>query len=96
MNDTIDICFSGYTALNYKNGPFDGDYFIWSSKDILEGNSYIWHQKYYLPCTKVLGFVACRFTPQIIDIGASELSWGDVKTIKSGKISDISRDVSYK
>ena len=45
----------------------------------------MWHQKYSLPCTKVLRFVACRFTSKFLGIGAVEHSWGVVKTIKYGK-----------
>ena len=54
------------------------------------------HQKYSLPCTKVLGFVACRVTSKILGIGAVDSSWIKVKTIKSGKIFAISSDVSEK
>ena len=56
----------------------------------------MWHQKYSLPCTKVIGFVACIGTSKVLGIGAAERSWGDVKTIKYGKISVISSDVSEK
>ena len=56
----------------------------------------MWHQKYSLPFTKVLGFVACRVTSKFLGIGAADRSWGDVKTIKSGKRSAISSDVSEK
>ena len=59
-------------------------------KDIRDGNNHLWHQKYSHPCTKVLGFVACTVTSKVIGIGAVECSWGDVKTIKSVKISAIS------
>ena len=52
--------------------------------------------KYSLPFTKVLGFVACRVTSKVLDIGAAERSWGEVKTIKSRKRSGISSDVSEK
>ena len=65
-------------------------------KDIRDGNSNLWHQKYSPPWTKVLGFVACRVTSQVLVIVASELSWGDVKTIKCGKIYAIRSDVSYR
>ena len=54
------------------------------------------HQKYSPPFTKVLGFFACRVTSKFLVIGAAERSWGDVKTIKFGKISAISSDVSEK
>ena len=56
----------------------------------------MWHQKYLLPFTKVLGFFACRVTSKVLGIGAAERSWGDIKTIKSGKRSVISSDVSEK
>ena len=49
-----------------------------------------------LPFTNVLGFVACRVTSKVLGIGAAERSWGDVKTIKSGKRYAISSDVSEK
>jgi hypothetical protein len=49
------------------------------------GKSYLWHQKYSLHHTKVLGFVACRVTSKILGIGAAERAWGDVKTLKSNK-----------
>ena len=65
MNDTLDIFCSEYTDFNYNNDPFGGDNFIWSGKDIFEVNSYILHQEYSLPCTKVLGFVSCRVTYKI-------------------------------
>ena len=55
-----------------------------------------WRQKYSPPCKKVIGFVACRVKSKILGIGAAERSWGDVKTIKSGKRSDIISDVSEK
>ena len=54
------------------------------------------HQKYSLSWTKVLGFVACRVTSKVLGIGEAERSWGDIKTIKSGKISAIISDVSEK
>ena len=83
-----------YTAFDNKVGSYDADEFRWKSKDISDGNSHFWHQKYSLPFTKVLGFVACRVTSKVLGIGAAERSWGDVKTIKSGKRSSIRSDVS--
>ena len=69
---------------------------MWKIKYIRYGNSHLWNQKYSLPCNKVLGFVVCRVTSNVIGIGASERSWGDVKIIKPGKTSAISSDVSEK
>ena len=59
-------------------------------KYIRDGNSHLWHQKYLIPCTKVLVFVACRFTSKVLVIGSAERSWVDVKTIEYGKRSAIS------
>ena len=50
--------------------------------------------KYSLPSTKVIDFVACRVTSKILGIGSAEHSWGDVKTIKLGKISALGSDIS--
>ena len=96
MSVTQDIFWTDYTNFDKKIGSFGADEFIWKSKDIKDGNSHLWHQKYSLPCTEVLGFVACRVTSKVLGIGAAERSWGDIKTIKSGKRSDISSDVSEK
>ena len=56
----------------------------------------MWNKNYHLACTKVIGFVACRVISKIIGIGSSGISWGDVRTIKSGKRSIIRSDVSDK
>ena len=56
----------------------------------------MWHGKYSIPCTKVLDFFAFRVTSKVLGIGTAERSWGDGKTIKSGKISDINSDLSEK
>ena len=96
MNVTIDVFWTEYTSFNNKVGSYDADEFIWKSKDISDGNSHLWHQKYSLTFTKILGFVACRVTSKVLGIGAAERSWGEVKTIKSGKRSTISSDVSEK
>ena len=93
---TQDIFCTEYTEFDNNIGSFDADEFIWKSKDTRDGNSHLWHQKYSLPCTKVLCFVACRFTSKVPGIVAADRSWGDVKTIKYGKIYDISSDVSDK
>ena len=76
--------------------PFDSNEFIWSSKDIFGGNSHLWHHKYSLPSTKVIGVVAWRVTYKVLGIGSAKRSWVDVKKIKSGKISALSSDISEK
>ena len=43
-------------------------------KDIRDGNSHWWHQKYSLPCTKAIGFVVCIVTSKVLGIGEVEHS----------------------
>ena len=62
LHESLDTFWSEYNSFNHKNDPFDSNDFIWNSKDITDDNSHLWHQKYSLPSTKVLGFVACRVT----------------------------------
>ena len=83
---TQDIFWTDYTDFDNKNGSFDGDEFIRKRKDIRDGNIHLWHQKYSLPCTKVLGFVSCAVTSKVLGIGIAERSQGDVQKTKSGKI----------
>jgi hypothetical protein len=56
----------------------------WASSDCVTGKSYLWHKKYSLPYTVVLGFVGCRVTSKLCGIGPAERSWGGVKKIKDG------------
>ena len=62
MSFTLDTFWIDYTDLNNNNCPFDGDNFIWISKNIHDGNCHLWYQKYSIPCTEVLGFLACIVT----------------------------------
>ena len=94
MYFNLDFFWTEQTEFDKNNGSFDGDEFIWKRKNTGDGNSHLWHQKYSLPCIKVIGFVACIVKSKVLGIGASESSWGDVKTIKYGKINAISSDVS--
>ena len=53
----------------------------------------MWHQKYSLSCTKVLGFAVCRVTSKVLGIGVAERSWGNINTIKYVK--DLLSAVMY-
>ena len=96
MAVTQDIFWTEYTDFDNKNDSFYADEFIWKSQDSRYGNIHLWHQKYSLPCTMIIGFVACRGTSKVLGIGAAEHSWGDVNTIKYGKIYAIISDVLEK
>ena len=96
MSINQEIFQTQYTVFDNNIGSFDADEFIRKRKYIRYGNSHLWHQKYSIPCTKVLGFVARRVTSKVIGIGTAQRYWGDVKTIKYGKRSAISSYVSDK
>ena len=93
---TPDICFTEFTEFDNKNGSYDGDEFIWKIEYIRDSNSCFWHQKYSLPCTRVIGFVACRVTSTVLGIGTADCLLSDLNIIKSGKRSAISSGVSEK
>ena len=71
MAVTPDIFWTEYNDFENKNGSFDGDEFICKRNYIIDGNSLLWHQKYSLTCTNVLGFVECRVTSKVIVIYAA-------------------------
>ena len=62
----------------------------------MNGNSYLWYEKYSMRQTLVFGFVACRVTNKLCGIGAAERSWGGVKQIKDGKHSHFSGESTEK
>ena len=68
LHGTLDTFWSEYKNSNQKNDPFDSNEFIWNSKDISDGNSHLWHQKYSLTSTKVIGFETCWVTSKILGI----------------------------
>jgi hypothetical protein len=56
----------------------------WAISDCVSGKSYLWHEKYSLSYTVVLGYVGCRVTSKLCGIGPAKRSWGGVKQIKDG------------
>ena len=71
---TLGIFWIEYIDFNHKRGTFGGEKFIYIRKDIHDVNINLWHQKYSLPCTKVLGFVANIVARKQIGIDAAEHS----------------------
>ncbi len=66
----------------------------WASADVTKGCSYLWHEKYSIPYTSVLGFVACRVTSKLCGICPAERSWGGVKQVKDGKRFHLSGELT--
>ena len=58
---------------------------MWKSELIDKNLSWKWHYNYSFRSTEFLGYLACRVTSKITEIGSAERNWGDVKHIKSGK-----------
>ncbi len=56
----------------------------------------MWHEKYSLLYTVVLGFVGCRVTSKLCGIGPAKRSWGGVKQIKDGVRSHLGGESTEK
>ncbi len=56
----------------------------------------MWHEKYSLLYTVVLGFVGCHVTSKLCRIGPAERSWGGVKKIKDGVRSHLGGESTEK
>ena len=89
LPEILDTFWNEFKAYQHRTYPYDAAS-RWLSQDIVNGNSYLWHEKYSMRTTKVLGFVAGRVTSKVCGIGAAERSWGAVKQIKNGKRSHLS------
>ena len=90
-SDLIDTFWNEQKEFSQKSGKFQYAN-RWNSPDVRAGKSHTWHEKYSLPHTKILGYVACRVCSKCLGIGSAERSWGDTKHIKSGKRSHMSAE----
>ena len=87
--EIVDIFWNEFKSFQNNTHPYH-EQSRWHSPDVANGKSYLWHEKYSIPYTKVLGYVACRVTSKLCGIGPAERSWGGVKQIKDGKRSHLS------
>ena len=91
MEEIVDLFLSGYEDFRNQRGVLDRlDRF--RPKEARAGKSHMWHKRYSLPYTKVLGFVACCVTSKNRGMRVCERNWGDVKQIASGKRFSLSGD----
>ena len=91
----LDTFWSEFKAFRNHTKPYN-DPRRWASHYVITGDSYLWHENYSYPYTKVLGYVACRVTSKLCGIGPAERSWGGVKQIKDGKRSHLSAESTEK
>jgi hypothetical protein len=93
--EIIDTFWNEFKSFQNCDRPYH-DIHKWAVPDVIAGRSYLWHEKYSIPYTTVLGFVACRVTSKLCGIGPAERSWGAVKQIKMGKRSHLSGESTEK
>ena len=94
-HEIIDTFWNEFKAFQNCTQPYH-DMSRWASSDCVSGKSYLWHEKYSLPYTVVLGFVGCRVTSKLCGIGPAERSWGGVKQIKDGVRSHLGGESTEK
>ena len=93
--EIIDTFWNEFKAFQNCDRPYH-ELHKWAGPDVIAGRSYLWHEKYSIPYTTVLGFVACRVTSKLCGIGPAERSWGAVKQIKTGQRSHLSGESTKK
>ena len=86
--DIVDTFWNEFKAFQTCDEPFHHTS-RWATQDVSSGRSHLWHEKYSLDYTKVLGFVACRVCSKLCGIGPAERAWAAVKTIKTDKRSHL-------
>jgi len=91
IHELIDMFWTEYNMFSKKQGVFAQTH-IWKSMDIAPGRAHLWHQKYSLRQTTILGKLACRVCSKILGIGSAERSWGDVKHLKTNKRAHLTGD----
>ena len=94
-HEIIDTFWNEFKAFQNCTNPYH-EMSRWASADCVSGKSYLWHEKYSLPYTVVLGYVGCRVTSKLCGIGPAERSWGGVKQIKDGVRSHLSGESTEK
>jgi len=61
LHEIIDTFWNEFKAFQNRTNPYH-DPSCWASYDMKSGNSYLWHEKYSIPYTTVLGYVTCWVT----------------------------------
>ncbi len=89
MPEIVETFWNEFNALKNCTHPYNVPS-RWASANVTKGYSYLWHEKYSITYTSVLGFVACRMTSKLCGIGPAERSWGGVRQVKDGKKSQLS------
>lgn len=94
-HEMVDTLWNEFKAIQNRTNPYH-DASRWASYDVIIGNLYLWHEKYSLTYTTVLGYMAYRVTSKLCGIRPAERSWGGVKQVKGGKRSHLSGESTEK
>ena len=62
--EILDRFWDEFQTFKKESPPFDSAS-RWNSQHALQGKSHLWHEKYSLPYTDVLGFIACVLPPRL-------------------------------
>jgi hypothetical protein len=73
LHDIIDTFWNEFKAFQNCTHPYH-EPSCWATYNAAKGNSYLWHKKYSIPNTSVLGFVVCHVTSKLCGIGLAERS----------------------
>ena len=95
LGQTIDHFWSEHEKLWSSKGSFATSY-ICKSSAIKYGKSYLWHNLYEKPFTKVLGLVGFQVISKIIGLRPSEINWKEYKHVQRGQRSRLHSDSSKK
>jgi hypothetical protein len=97
LGEIMNTFWAEFEDFKSRSGHFEKAY-IWGrqNRDLVLGNSHIWHKKNSYFQTKVLGRFACRVCSKIVGMGSAERNWGDVKYLKSEKRSHLSPEAVEK
>ncbi len=95
LSDIIGTFWNEFKAFQNCSYPYH-EPSRWATYYITKENSYLWHEKYSILYTVVLGFVVCRVSSKLCRIGLAKRSWGGVKQIKDVKRSHLSGKLTEK
>jgi hypothetical protein len=93
--EIVDTFWNEFKAFKCCTEPFHHPS-RWATPDVSSGRSHICHEKYSLPYTQVLGYVACHVTSKLCVIGPAERGWAAVKTVKNLKKSHLGGESTEK
>jgi hypothetical protein len=89
VSDTCDTFWTEWRNFSNKLDEFSSKS-KWNSAPAVSGKSYVFHERYSLKVSTVLGYVVCCVTSKVLGIGAAERSWGDIKQLETDKRSHLS------